>query len=299
VIGLVTEGPTACSGAAFEAHWRLGAGESARAAALSAADSDVGRVVLLEFAASDQEQVRANHERAFIGLLNLNFYTQDIGRSVATLADAGCETWTDPVAYEVGDGQGAPTEVIVEGPDGVLFNLVEPHGDPGSPVGEIRAFLDERGTTPTGFSEVVTTAHAVRSIEQALSFYVDVLGFEIWLDAVFDRVESNRLLALDDNARSRVTFVKGEHLFGKIALIEGLNYDPVDLVSRAVPPAVGYVAMSFDVHDLQATLARASDLGVETWSDPVELALPGLGMRRAALVRVPGSGALTQLVEKC
>lgn len=298
VIGLDAQGPVECFGPAFERHWRLEAGANARAAVLSAADSQIGRVALMEFASDSRERVRAERERTFVGLLNLNFYTQEIGRSVRALVEAGCEPWTDPVAYEVGEGEGAPTEVIVEGPDGVLLNLVQPEGAPGTPVGEIRAFLDRRGTTSSGFSEVVTTAHAVRSIDDALGFYVDLLGFEIWLDAVFDRVESNRLLSLPDEARSRVTFVKGGHLFGKIALIEGLNYEPVDLVARAVPPCVGYLAMAFEVDDLDETLAHGERLGIDLWSAPVELRLPGFGHRKAAVVRVPGSGALTQLIQQ-
>ena len=154
--------------------------------------------------------------------MNLNFYTQDIVRSLRLLAHAGCEPWTDPVAYEVGrrggradrgDRRGARWRALQPGP--------APKASRTRPVGEISRFLEERGTTRTGLSEVVTTAHSVRSIDAALRFYVDVLGYEVWLDAVFDRVDSNRLLSLADDARSRVTFVKGDHLFGKIALIEG------------------------------------------------------------------------------
>lgn len=298
VIGLDVSEIIRCGGAEFEQHWRLGNGTGGRASILSAGQSEIGRVVLVEFECDGREIVRAASERTFIGLLNLNFYTSEIGRASRALSAAGFESWTDPVAYEVGKGDGAPTEVIVEGPDGVLLNLVQPEGKPGSAVGEIRAFLDGRGTTATGFSEVVTTAHAVRSIDEALPFYVDVLGFEIWLDATFDRVESNRLLSLPDEARSRVTFVKGDHLFGKIALIEGLNYEPADLAARAVPPSIGYLAMAFDVDDLAATLSAGRRVGATVWSDPVELRLPGFGRREAAVVQVPGSGALTQLMQE-
>ena len=296
VIGLDAADPVDWSGRALERHMQLAPGTSVRAVVLSAGDSPVGRIILLDFGA-EATPIRAAQERSFLGLLNLNFYTRDIAASFRELVAAGCEPWTDPVPYEVGDGEGTPTEVILEGPDGVLINLVQPEGEPGSPVAEIRAYLDSRGTTATGHTEVVTTAHAVRSIDEALGFYVDVLGFEVWLDMEFAHVEGNRLLSLPDDARSRITFVKGHHAYGKIALIEGLDYEPVDLVPRAEPPAIGYLAMCFELDDLDGTLARMNARGGNVWTAPVELELPSFGLRRAAVVRTPGSGALTQLIE--
>ncbi len=297
MIGLDATGAVDWRGPDFEQHWRLAPGASTRAVVLSAPESEIGRIVLLDFAGTGAEQIRATRERSFLGLLNLNFYTQDIAASLRELVEAGCEPWTPPVPYEVGEGEGAPTEVIVEGPDGILLNLVQPEGDPGSPVGDIREFFDRRGPTRTGLSEVVTTAHAVRSIDDALRFYVGLLGFEIWIDNVFEHVDSSRLLSLADDARSRITFVKGEHLFGKIALIEGLNYEPVDLVARSEPPAIGYIAMCFELDDMDATLAQLAHVGGELWSPPIELEIPGFGRRLACVVRVPGSGALTQLMQ--
>ena len=296
VIGLDATESVAWSGAGFEQSFCLPAGANAHAVTLSAGESPVGRIVLVEFYAEERKPVRAAHEKVFLGLANLNFYTLDVATSARELVAAGCDLWTDPVAYEVGSGKGQPTEVIVEGPDGVLLNLVQPEGEEGSPVGDIQRFLEQRGTTRTGFSVVVTTAHAVRSIDEALRFYVDVLEHEIWLDVVFDRPDSNRLLGLPEDARSRITFVRGEHLFGKIAMIEALNYDVADLVPRAVAPNIGYLAMGFEVADLEATLVASEAVGAERHSGPVELSLPGLGQRQVATIRTPGSGALTQLI---
>lgn len=297
VVGLDASEPSRWHGRAFESHWCLPAGSEGEAVLLTGCGSDVGRILLAEFHAPARVRVRANAERVFLGHANLNFYTADVARSVGDLLDAGCTSWTDPVAYVVGADEGVPTEVIVEGPDGVLFNLVQPEGDPGTPVGEIRRFFDERGATRTGLSEVVTSGHAVRSIDDALRLYVGVLGQEIWLDAIFSQPPSNRLLSLPEDARSRVTFVIGSHPFGKVALIEAQNYDVDDLVGRAVAPNVGYLAMSFEVADLDATLAACQTNDVELASELHTLEVPGLGPRRAAMVETPGSGALVQLLE--
>ena len=235
-------------------------------------------------------------ERQFLGLWNLNFYTHDIETASADLNTKGCTRWTAR-AYEVGEDEGAPTEVILDGPDGVIFNLVQPQGPPDTLVGSVRAYLDERGSTPTDYTEVVTSAHHVVSMDEVLHFYVDRLGLEKWIDIVFDKEESNHFLNMPKDAWSHIVFLKGDDLFGKIALMQPLNYEVPNLVERAVPPNIGYLAMGFDVQDLDVLLDELRDDGVEFFSEPVELELPGIGRRRAAIVRSPGSGTLQQLIQ--
>src|SRR5207253_846667 len=133
--------------------------------------------------------------------------------------------------------------------------------------------------------------------DDALRFYVDRLGLEKWLDAVFDKEETNHFLNMPKDARSHIVFLKGDNLFGKIALMQPLNYEVPDLVDRGVPPNIGYLAMGFDIQDLDVLLDELRADGVEFFSEPVELELPGIGRRRAAIVCAPGSGTLQQLVQ--
>jgi catechol 2,3-dioxygenase-like lactoylglutathione lyase family enzyme len=297
VLGLEATEPVTWSGADFERHWQLPARSSARAALLRYPGSDIGRILLCEFDADRREQIRPNGERQFIGLWNLNFYTHDIRRAARELAAKGVTPWTEPTFYEVGEAEGAPTEVILEGPDGVIFNLVEPQGPPETLVGSVRAYLDERGSTPTDYTEVVTSAHHVASMDDALGFYIGRLGLEKWLDAIFDKEESNHFLSLPRDGRSRIVFLKGDNLFGKIALMEPQNFELPSFVSRAVPPNIGYLAMGFEVSDVDALAEDLRGAGIEEFSPLTDVELPGIGRRRATIVRTPGSGALTQLVQ--
>lgn len=296
VMGLDPSPVETLAGAAFTRHWHLPAGSSARSALLAHPGSAVGRILLVEFDRPGENVRGPELTRQFLGLWNLNFYTTEIERASRELAGHGCPSWTEPTKYAISGETGAPTEVIVDGPEGIIFNLVQPQGPPDTLVGQVRAFLDERGTTRTGYSEVVTTAHQVDSMEAALAFYRDGLGLEVWFDELFGQEASNRFLALPLDGITRIVFMKGDHLFGKVALAQPVNYTLPNFAPRMEAPAVGYLAMGFEVDDVDGTVGRVGDVGATVYSPPDELTLPGLGTRRAALVRTPGSGALTWLV---
>jgi hypothetical protein len=189
--------------------------------------------------------------------------------------------------------------MVFEGPDALPINLVQPAGGgEGTRIGEVRRFLEEHGSTRTGFTQVVTTAHCVRSREEAVRFHQEVLGQEILIDEVFSKPESNHFLNLPSDAKTHVTFVKGDHLFGKVAFSNPLNYEVTDLVPDAVAPNIGYLAMGFQVASLATAQAAWERLGTEVFSGPAELELPAIGPRQVALVRCPGSGGLIQLIEQ-
>jgi catechol 2,3-dioxygenase-like lactoylglutathione lyase family enzyme len=298
LIGLDPSEVVALEGPTFESYWHLPTGSKAQAVLLSAGTSEVGRILLLQFEPKAKWRVREHAERRFIGLFNLNFYTHDIRAAARMMASHGYRLWSEPVHYELSATAGSPTEMLFEGPDGGIINLVElAGGDETTRIGQMRRFLEEQGTTRTGFTPVVTSAHCVRSREAALAFYQDVLGMEILIDEVLDKPESNRFLSLDSDARTRVTFLKGDHLFGKVVITQPLNYEPPDFVPVAVAPNIGYLAMSFNVPDLVAAEAACQRTGAQTYSPVTEINLPGIGLRQAMMVRTPGSGALTQLVE--
>ena len=281
----------------FERHWRLPAGSSARTALLGFGESPVGRGLLLEFDASDRSRVREHKERAFYGLFNLNFYCYDIPGAVAELEERGFTVWSDPLTYDVSVQAGQPTEVLYDGPDGVIINLVQPAGGGGTAVGEMKAYLDTHGVTSRGFTEVATSSHRVKDREAAFAFHRSVLGQEVFIDATLGSETSNQLWALPDEARTRATFMRGAHPFGKVVLSQPLNYRPPDFVPRAVAPNIGYLAMVFPVTDVGVAL-DAADLGhAGAINAPTEMMIPGVGKRTVAVIRAPGSGTRYELME--
>ena len=285
------------SGREFEHHWHLPAGSSARTALLGFGDSPVGRVLLLEFDASHRERVRPRKERAFYGLFNLNFYCYDIPAAVVELKERGYDVWSDPLTYDVSAQAGQPTEVLYDGPDGVIINLVQPAGGGGTAVGEMKAYLDSHGVTRRGFTEVATSSHRVKDREPAFAFHHGILGQDVFIDATLGSETSNQLWALPGEARTRATFMRGAHPFGKVVLSQPINYRPPDFVPRAVAPNIGYLAMVFPVSDVAATLDAAGLGDGDVINPPSEVTMPGVGRRAIAAIRAPGSGARYELME--
>jgi catechol 2,3-dioxygenase-like lactoylglutathione lyase family enzyme len=255
-------------------------------------------VVLLEFAAQQRERIRRPGEYTVRGHWNLNFYVRDIRAVARDLAARGLEFWSEPVGYEVSAASGAPIEVLFEGPDGVVINLVQLAGGADTVIGRVRAAVEQVGYTSTGWSAVATTSHSTADATAAQRFYTESFGLATLMDEILDKPETNHFLRRPAQARTRAVFLAGAHPYGKIALSQNLNYTVPDHVAIARAPHIGYLAQSFTTRDLAATAARALAAGASPFSDPALVDARAQGSECVAqMLRVPASGALVQLVE--
>ena len=301
-IGLSVLAEEELSSPEFRRFWNLNGATSARAVLLGQGEEAVGQVLLLDFhlpeGSARPVEVRDRSVVRAYGVFNLNFYTADIHSVFKGLKKDGFVLWSDPVQHFFGADVGDPIEGIFEGPDRVPINLVElATRDPATRVGQMRAYVEERGYTPAGFTPIVTTSHGVDSCERAMAWYGQVLNMGPLIDEVLGTPESNRLLNLPQDAKTRVVFMQGAHMFGKVVLSQPLNYECASLIDRAKPPNIGYLAQAFAVEDLEDTRRNCANLKVEVVSGPQEIAWPGAGAVPAMLVRAPGSGALQVLLE--
>jgi len=296
LIGLTAHDPVTWSGTEFETLWHMPAGASARAVFCELPGCEVGRVLLLDFGDVEQVHIRSADTKRAYGLVNLNFYTDDIRADTKKLQDAGFAFWSEPTFYEMTGSQGAPTEVIFDGPDSVAINLVELTGDdPNTRVGQMRAYVQEHGRTPKGFTPVVTTSHQAQDLDKAVAFYEQVLKCGVLIDEVLGNPAQNHFLNLPENAQTKVKFMQGNHMFGKIALSQPMNYECEALVPNAHAPNIGYIAQMFEVQDVDYCVSACADLNAETYAARGSYMVPGLGAVDAVTVRNPGSGALQMI----
>jgi catechol 2,3-dioxygenase-like lactoylglutathione lyase family enzyme len=293
LIGLTVHEKTKWSGPDFEELWQLPHGASADAVFCELPGCPVGRVLLLDFDANDKTTIRPDDTSRAYGLFNLNFYTDDIHADTEKFKSKGFKFWSDPTHYKMSGAQGAPTEVIFNGPDGVAINLVELTGDdPKTRVGQMRAYVQEHGRTPAGYTPVVTTSHVARDLDKAVAFYETVLKSGILIDEILGSPQQNNFLGLPKTAKTAVKFMQGNHMFGKIALSSPVNYECDDLVPTAHAPNIGYIAQMFEVNDLDYCVQACADLEAETYAPRGQHNVPGLGLVDSITVRNPGSGAL-------
>ncbi|MGI9292118.1 MAG: VOC family protein [Gammaproteobacteria bacterium] len=297
-LGLEVTGQGTWEGADFESYWQLPPGSKAEFAFLGYGSEPVGRIQLMEFSAADRNLIRASKPKRATGLFNLNIYTSDVKRDYAQLQEQGFEFWSDPNHINFGPAVGEALEFAFEGPDGVVINLVELlTEDPETMIGHLFHFVNGYGRTPTGFTPVVTTAHTVTDMDKALDFYYGPLNMKLFAESVIEGEAPNRMVNLPPESQTKSVLVMGDHEYGKIALAAPMNYEVPSLVPDAVAPNIGYLAQSFQVNDLQATLKACDEINVERFSAETEITLPGRGVCRAALVRNPGSGALQELFQ--
>lgn len=293
LIGLTAHEKTTWSGQDFESLWHLPSGASAEAVFCELPDCPVGRVLLLDFGDVPKKKIRPADAPRAIGLVNLNFYTDDIRADTKRLQALGFRFWSEPTFYEMSGSQGAPTEVVFDGPDSVAINFVELTGDdPNTRVGQMKAYVRDHGRTPTGFTPVVTTSHCVADMDKTVAFYETVLKNGVLIEEIFDRPEVNRFLNIPEDGRTAIKFMQGNHMFGKIALSMPLNYECRDLTPDAHAPNSGYIAQMFEVQDLGYAEQASKDLSAEPYAPTGTYDVPGLGQVKAFTVRNPGSGAL-------
>lgn len=294
-------------GAQFERLWSLPPGAGARGCMLGVGDGVVGRLLLLEFDAVAlppgcvREPIQREAHSRVIGLANLNFYARDLRSAVQQFAAQGHAVWSAPTQHSLDERVGNPIEVIFDGPDHVAINLVElTSRDPTTRIGQMRAYVERHGYTSQGFTPVVTTSHVVRSLDAARGFYQRVLGMGVLIDDELRAPHVNAFLRLPEDGVTRIQFMQGNHMFGKIALSGPRNYLErcEDLRPRAQAPHIGYLAQAFEVDDLDAVARECAALGVAAAGERGVLEIPGLGRRDQLLVRNPGSGALQWLVAR-
>ena len=298
LIGLSVSDPFDWRGKDFEEIWHLPSGSHATGSFCELKGCNAGRVLLLDFKSENKKLIRPKDTSRAYGLFNLNFYTDDIESDTKKFESKGYRIWSKPTYYEMSEGQGSPTEVLLDGPDNIAVNLVElTDDDPSSKVGQMKAYTQKNGRTPTGLTPVVTSAHTTRDIDLTVEFHRMVLQNNLLIDEVLSSADQNEFLQLPRDAKTAVKFMQGNHMFGKIALSQPLNYECHDMVSDGIAPNIGYIAQAFEVNDLRISEKAIADLNCEIYNQRRLVDFPGLGEIEIIMVKAPGSGAL-QLIFK-
>lgn len=296
ILGMDSSAMFTVRGDAFVRHWNLAPNTTARAVLLSNGESAIGRLLLMEFDTPNRQRICPPNGRTYRGFWNLNFYVTDLHALVPKLKERGVKLWRDTVNYNTAGMGGSWLESVAEGPDGIAIAIFQLLADKGSTVEAVRAGSTNR--TKTGFSEVGCTSHCVSDFGKARAFYEKVLGMRCLVDEMMDSKELNKLNGRPEHAVTHWGFMAGDSMFGKVMISNPTNYDVPERIHLAAAPNVGYIAQSFEVDDLDAAYQNCIDVGAEIYSPPLILNYPGLGPRRTMIARNPGSGGLTELVQK-
>ena len=148
------------------------------------------------------------------------------------------------------------------------------------------------------FSEIHHVALAVRNMERSIAFYCDLLGFRKTLDMPLGSPSLGRLLRLRPGTTGRsVILQQGLSTVGEVELVQ-FSPAPTPPTPAKGVGGLGAFLLSFAVRDeeLAAVYQRLVEKGINCYSEPQVLELPGYGATRAVVFEDP-DGQMIELIQ--
>lgn len=217
--------------------------------------TETGYIRLVRFRGVPQVQIRSNGQTWETGgLFDLNVRVTDVAARFAELQARGWQGFGDPVRFTFGPF--VVREWLGRGADGVVFALIQREEPPLEGWPELRRF-----------SRSFNSTQVVANIDASLRFYVDLLGFEIYVetDGPSDTPGPNVLglphnLVTEVSRRTVIVHPAGGN-DGSVELIQFGGLFGRDFSERAKPPNLGVLTLRFPVADLLVVAERLATGG--------------------------------------
>ncbi len=270
--------------------WGLPESARARDVVLRNPGTERGYVRLVEFAGVEQEQIRSSAQSWDTGgWFDVNSRVLDMQQKFREFQAANWQAVSDPVQFSFGPF--VVKEWLVRGPDGIVFALIERVEPPLEGWPELRQL-----------SRLFNATQIVADIDEARDFYVNKLGFEVYLDHEgASQAAGPNVLGLPHNLATEipryVTIVHPDGTNeGSVELLQFDGADGRDLSARAVPPNLGILTLRFPVSDLPAFARHAANEGLDIAMAPTSVSVSPYGDIELMALRGPG-GALLEFYQ--
>ncbi|MEM7501719.1 MAG: VOC family protein [Pseudomonadota bacterium] len=264
------------------ARYGFAAAVTARETVLGNPGTRRGFVRLVQLSGVSQQQMRSGAQAWDTGgIFDVNARVLDMGKKFAEFQARNWQAVSDPVEFSFGPF--VVKEWLTRGPDGIVLALIERV----QPPLEGWPHLKE-------LSRLFNATQVVADADAAKAFYVDKLGFEVYLEhsAASDQPEQN-VLGLPHNLANTVArdvFIL--HPSGtNEGSIEVLGFDGAvgrDFASRVKPENLGIFTLRFPVRDLDQFAEELNEKGVEVLLEPAASRLAPYGATRLMAIRGPG-----------
>lgn len=276
--------------AEISAAWRIPAGVSGECALLAAPGSDTGMLRLVAWSRPGPDAWAGYARGQDAGHFALNYRVRDLYAAVARLAPLGL---TAP-PWAPGARREPPTPYHwvlhdVEVWDSMSLDATGALLD----IYEIVKGPELLGSLAGDVSPVETMAIHVTDALRSRAFY-EGLGYGLWYEQL---VEPQAFLGMPPGSSiHNINLMQGGTTVpGRIELAQRIGEGDVHpMAQRAVPPATGYLSVSFETDDLAVASKLALALGATPVAGgaPVAADLPGLGRVRLAVFLGPDGEAL-------
>jgi len=249
-----------------------------------------GYLRLVQFEGVEQRPIRSSGRTWDTGgIFDINIRAKDLQTSLTALQDAGWNGFSDPIRYQFGPFD--VSEVILQGPDGVAVALMERHAPPLEGYPNLRKL-----------SHVFNSTHISKDAEAARAFFIDQLGWEIYLQTPgLDRKAGPNVLGFPQNTNAEIELpvyiVHPQGInFGSVEFIEVKGLDGEDFSAYAKPPNLGILLLRFPVKDAEAYALALHDKGLELYQPITTLNISPYGQCKVFTVQSP-DGVLLEFIE--
>ncbi|MBX6748817.1 MAG: VOC family protein [Micromonosporaceae bacterium] len=240
--------------------WGEGVGELA-VTVLTAAGAGHGRLVLLRV---PDQPLPAHPRQADTGLIAINMYTRDIEVTYRQLVEAGQQWATKPATWEVplGERMVTVTQGFLLAPQATDIVFVQPAQPRGTAAWDVDP---ERH-----YTELTSVVCHVPDFEAETRFWgADGLGLASWYDVTFSHPGLEALANLPPGTVMRLSFLAGPTTARiEVTRIADRTLGTDRRATQRTARHLGHTGWLVEVRDLEATVARAVELGATVHAAP-------------------------------
>jgi predicted enzyme related to lactoylglutathione lyase len=253
---------------------------------LTAAGAPHGRLVFLRV---PDQPLPAHPRQADTGLIAINMYTRDIEVTYRQLTEAGQRWATKPATWEVplGERMVTVTQGFLHAPQSTDIVFVQPAQPRGTAAWDVDP---ERH-----YTEMTSVVCHVPDFEAETRFWgADGLGLASWYDVTFSHPGLEALANLPAGTVMRLSFLAGPTTARiEVTRIADRSLGTDLRATQRTARHVGHTGWLVEVRDIEATVARAAELGATVHAAPHEGPQFLFGGRAVAFLDTPNGLPVT------
>ncbi|MBN2105885.1 MAG: VOC family protein [Deltaproteobacteria bacterium] len=232
-------------------------------------------IALCEFKSLSRKPIREKGRLWDYGLYNIAFSVKDIDSIYRDLTARGFEFIAPPVTYKPRWVPFSVKEAILIGPGEM-------------PIAHIELLRSQQPDFDGRYGRIMDSAQVVESMEEAISFYRDVLGLELVGDHQLPRGLVDEVLGLPQGTDLRMAFLNSPGSTAPLVELIEFSRKGVPLDDEARPPNLGLFMLSMETDDLPALIKNFRNNNILLVSEPVALEHVACGAIEAVRVLGPG-----------
>jgi len=215
-----------------------------------------GFLRLVKFYDVEQQQIRSSGRPwESGGIFDINTRAKNLKQSFKDFQKYGWNGYNDPVRFQFGPFD--VSEVVMQGPDGIAIAMAQRHAPTLEGYPNLRRL-----------SHVFNSTHITKDVEAAKYFFIDQLGFKIYLETDGkNRKAGKNVLGLPQNLNADIELpvyiVHPDGVnFGSVEFLQVKGWEGEDFSDRAHPPNLGILMLRFPVSDIEGYARQIQSKGV-------------------------------------